>query len=249
MLTKINGLIIRDIAYGESDKLFIVLTAERGKLTVSGKGVRSPKSTLRPYSHIMFYGELTLYEQSGRLWLREAAAVRDFYDVSLGLEGLSLVAYIFDVINDICVEGEDESALLRLTLNTLYMIAGKQRSLRFIKAVFEMRCAVEAGYCPMLNKGCAVCGRTDARTLDCAGGCLICDSCAEKPEYKGIAVGMHPDVIRAIRYVTVSAPSRVFAFRLTEDVEENFYDACESYLTAQIDRLFPTLGYFNALYE
>jgi DNA repair protein RecO (recombination protein O) len=80
MLTKINGLIIRDTAYGESDKLLTVLTAERGKLTVSGKGVRSPKSTLRPYTHIMFYGELTLYERNGRLWLREAAPVRDFYD-------------------------------------------------------------------------------------------------------------------------------------------------------------------------
>jgi DNA repair protein RecO (recombination protein O) len=248
MLTKINGLIIRDIAYGESDKLFTVLTAESGKITVSGKGVRSPKSVLRPYSHIMFYGELTLYERNGRLWLREASAVRDFYDVSLGLEGLSLVAYIFDVINDICVEGEDESASLSLTLNTLHMIAAKQRSLRFIKAVFEMRCAVGAGYTPMLDGGCGVCGRTDARSLDCAGGCLICDSCAAKPEHKSIAVGLHPDVIRAIRYITAAAPSRVFAFRLTEEAEENFFDVCENYLTAQIDRTFSTLEYFNALY-
>ncbi len=249
MLTKINGLIIRETAYGESDKMLTVLTAERGKISVAGKGVRSQKSVLRVYSHIMFYGELTLYERSDRLWLREAAEIRDFYDVSLSLEGLSLVAYIFDVMNEICVEGEDESAPLRLTLNTLHMIDAKQRSLRFIKAVFELRCAAEAGFTPMLDGGCAMCGKPDADCLDFAGGVLICASCAVNPEYKSAAIELYPDVLRAVRYVTSAASSRIFAFRLAEESEEIFFEACERYLTAQIDRLFPTLGYFNALYE
>ena len=248
MLTKINGLIIRDTAYGDSDKMISVLTAERGRITVACKGVRSPKSTLRPFTHIMFYGELTLYEKNGRLWLREASAVRDFYDVSLGLESLSLVAYIFDVMNYICVEGEDEGALLRLSLNTLHVICEKQRPLRFVKPVFEMRCAAEAGYTPMLGGRCGVCGAADGLSLDCVGGCLVCGACASRPEYPSGAVeALTPDVLRALIYVTTAPAARIFAFRLSGEDTERFFAVCERYLTAQIDRRFPTLEYFNSL--
>ncbi len=249
MLTQINGLIIRENAYGESDKMLTVLTAERGKISVAGKGVRSQKSVLRVYAHIMFYGELTLYERSDRLWLKEASEIRDFYNVSLGIEGLSLVAYLFDVINEICVEGEDESSLLRLTLNTLHMIDLRKRGFRFIKAVFEMRCAAEAGFTPILAGGCAECGRPDAVYLDFSGGSLLCASCAGKPGHKDAVSELYPDVLSALAYIVSAAPARIFAFRLSGESEENFYSACERYLAVQIDRLLPTLGYFNALYE
>ncbi|MDD4773828.1 MAG: DNA repair protein RecO [Eubacteriales bacterium] len=246
MLIKINGLIIRDTAYGESDKMLTVLTAERGKISVTGKGVRSQKSVLRVSAHIMFYGELTLYERGDRLWLREAAEIRDFYDVSLGLEALSLVAYVFDVINEVCVDGEDESALLRLTLNTLHMICEKKRSLPFIKAVFELRCAAEAGFAPLLDGECALCGKKGARCLDYAGGSLICAACADR-ENRGTAA-LPADVISALRHVVSADPARIFAFRIDTKAAENFYEACERYLTAQLDRLLPTLTYLRSVF-
>ena len=249
MLTKINGLIIRDIAYGESDKMLTVLTAERGKISIAGKGVRSQKSVLRVSAHIMFYGELTLYERGDRLWLREADEIRDFYDVSMGLEALSLVAYVFDVINEVCVDGEDEGAQLRLTLNTLHMICEKKRSLPFIKAVFEMRCAAEAGFAPLLDVSCAVCSKEGARCLYFAGGCLICADCVADRQYAGTAAVILPDVIRAIHHVISAAPTRIFAFRLDTESENDFYEACELYLIAQLDRLLPTLVYLRSVLQ
>lgn len=248
MLTKINGLIIRDTAYGESDKMLTVLTAARGKIVITGKGVRSQKSVLRYAAHIMFYGELTLYERNDRLWLKEAAVIRDFYDVSIGLEALSLVAYIFDVMNYICVEGEDESVQLKLTLNTLHMITAGQRGLRFIKAVFEMRCAAEAGFAPMLEERCAMCGGRDAAFLDFTGGCLICAACTETSRQE-VSAPLFADTLRAVRHCVTAPSSRIFAFKISEESEENFYEACERYLAAQTDRLFPTLTYLKALYD
>ena len=44
MYIKTDGIVLREVAYQDSDKLLTVLTREYGKLTVRARGVRSSRS-------------------------------------------------------------------------------------------------------------------------------------------------------------------------------------------------------------
>jgi DNA repair protein RecO (recombination protein O) len=51
MYIKTDGIVLREVAYQDSDKLLTVLTREYGKLTVRARGVRSSRSQVsRPSS-------------------------------------------------------------------------------------------------------------------------------------------------------------------------------------------------------
>ena len=66
---KVNGLIIREISVGESDKLVTILTDTMGKITVSCKGVRNIKSKRIAASQLFSYGEFLLSVRASKYYL------------------------------------------------------------------------------------------------------------------------------------------------------------------------------------
>ena len=78
MLLTTTGLILREVAYGESDKLLTVLTPDQGKITVTAKGVRSFRNHYMSTAQLMCYNEFVLYQRGDRWWMKEVAVVEGF---------------------------------------------------------------------------------------------------------------------------------------------------------------------------
>ena len=55
-----KGLVISEVRTGEADKILTLLTAEHGKITVSGKGVASLKSRHMPATQLFSYSSFNL---------------------------------------------------------------------------------------------------------------------------------------------------------------------------------------------
>jgi len=72
MYIKTDGIVLREVAYQDSDKLLTVLTREYGKLTVRARGVRSSRSRSKAACQLLAYSEMTLYEK-GRWTMLDAA--------------------------------------------------------------------------------------------------------------------------------------------------------------------------------
>ena len=53
---RVRGLVVRETQSGEYDKILTVITEEMGRISISGKGVRSlkSKSVLLPYFEATF---------------------------------------------------------------------------------------------------------------------------------------------------------------------------------------------------
>lgn len=250
MEIKVNGIVLRAVNYGESDCLLHVLTAENGHMVLSAKGGRSRRSKLYPYTHILLYGEFTCHERNGRCWIREISPHQDFYDVDLGLERLALVTYLGELLCDVVPEETPDHQLLRLALNTVYLLTQTDRPPNTVKGIFEMRCAAELGFCPALEH-CAGCGRTDKLFLLPDEGILLCEKCikesAAEPDYRRL-LAVDPDIVQAMRYVTETDIARIFAFRLPDELQIQFNILAEQYLLTQIDRSFKTLDYYKTVY-
>ena len=261
----INGLILREMPAGENDKYLNVLTAERGKLFVRANGVRRYRNHYMHACQPMCYDEFILEEKNGKFWLKEAAVIESFYKVREDLEALAVAQYALEVTNEVCVEESEEAAMLKLILNTLYLLTKRQYPVAHIKAVFELRCMVEEGFMPNLER-CSVCGCNTADAefwLDLIGGVMQCRHCMEKMQQEapfqtdadGYALDRPAAVFRhlpwavllAMRYICYADPKRAFAFSLNEQDAAELYGVCENYLIQQLERTFPTLAFYHAL--
>ncbi len=263
----VRGLVIRETAYGEADKLLTMLTGELGKITVAAKGSRSMRSRYMSASQLFAYSDCTLVQRGERFWLREGTALEVFYPLRMELSRSALAQYYLDVCGEICAEGEREGAedFLRLMLNSLYALAQQpEKPQRLCKAAFEFRAAALGGFMPDLS-GCALCGRSadPGMRLDVPEGRLLCAACAgrlEKEEaerFRGRELPpprqlashwrypVSPGVLRALRYLLETAVERLFCFSLPEAGLREFSAVCEAYLLNHLDRSFRTLEFWR----
>ncbi len=162
--------------------------------------------------------------------------------------------------NEVCVENSNETAMLSLVLNTLYMISKGTKERALIKGAFELRCALISGFAPELSE-CDDCGREFAQGdriyLDVMNGVLKCSECIDKstdmPEAydTGTATLLIPldlDVLCAMRYTVSCDPKRIFSFSLKDERALLMYSsACEKYLINHIDKNFETLTLYKQL--
>lgn len=253
-----SGLVLRECDYGENDKLLTVLTAEHGKITVLAKGVKSVRNTNAPAVQLLSYSEFAVKKNKDRYVLSEAAITEQFFSLRSSLEKSSAAQYFAQVADEVSVENNDESGMLSLTLNCLYMLTKPEVDCDLVKAVFELRCMAVSGYMPDLS-GCSVCGNASHPNiyLDVMEGSLICGDCFGTGDERGnvsdelgtarIMLPVSPPVLDAMRYIVSSHPKKLFSFSLDGEYTEELSRVCEKYLVNHLERSFSTLEFYNAI--
>ncbi len=245
MYIQTTGLILRETEYKETSRILTVLTEKEGKLTVSARGAKRRGSMVAASTQFLSYSELILFFNKDRYTLTEARSVELFPGLRESLEGLSLGAYVAELLDSVSDEDAPNPELLPLGLNALYAISAGKRQLDVVKGAFEMRLMCLSGFGPRLDC-CAVCGRTDPERpiLSLSGGLLCCTSCAE--EVHG-SERLTPSVLEALRYVTSAPAKRLYSFALADRERALFSRVCESYLLTQLGHGFRTLDYYKSI--
>lgn len=175
---KVNGLILRETPYGDYDKILNLLTAEYGRITVSGKGIKSLKNKNMPATQLFCYSSFLLKKRGDYYYISESELIENFFGLRGDLHTLSLASYICDIVYDVTAEDNDETEMLRLTLNALYAISKRKTNLSVIKAAYEFKTAGIAGYMPDLS-ACGLCESVSGNPMyiDVMNGRLLCDKC------------------------------------------------------------------------
>ena len=250
---KVNGLIIREVSVGDSDKLITVLTDTVGKITVSCKGVRNIKSRRIAASQLFSYGELLLNVRAGRYYLSDATVENSFFELNTSLEKLSLAQYFCQTVSCVTVENEEQRDILSLILNSLYVLCHTKKDPDFVKAVFEMRLCALVGFCPDLS-ACQGCGFEfdsfeKSLYLDIGGGCLLCSDCLLNEGQKDSLVPLERHILYALRYIVSAPPKKIFSFAFSDDQgsAKELSDITEKYLRYHLDRGFETLDFYHSI--
>lgn len=259
MQYSIDGLVVREVESGENDKRITLLTAERGKITVSAKGAKSFKSKYMNAVALFTYGNYEITERSGYSWLGGASITEPFYPIRDNIDRLALASYIVDVAGELSGAEEPAEELLRLTLNTLYAIANDLKPYPQIKAVYELRAMAMSGYMPMLD-GCGLCGKdkSEIMYLDIMNGMLKCDECIHKlNSNREITVGedgasvilvpLNYSALSAARYITEAPQEKVLSFALDDETLKMLSKMSETYLLHHLEKNFSSLDFYNSI--
>ena len=245
MKTTVNGLVLREIKTGEADRILHILTQEHGVISASAKGSMRPKSKLFSATGLFCYSSFTLFEGRTMFSVNEASPLEVFFGLRNSIEGVALATYIAELLRILSPTGEEAGRLLRLALNSFYLLSEGKKDPGLVKAVFEMRSFSESGFMPDLL-ACYGCGKYEDERLhfDVFQGNFYCTDCARE---KGLFLNIDLAALAAIRHIVLSADEKVFNFTLAGNCLVLLQQVAEDYVQAHVDYSPKSLAFLKTI--
>lgn len=141
-----RGIIVKRTAYGETDYILTLLSANHGKFTALAKGVR--KITSRRGGHLDLFSHilLSLHVGSGFDLVTEVETLNNFATLRGDLEKISSSFFVCEVVNLLLPDGEKNYSVYRLVLETLNKIDSNQTPSQEVKGRFAKEILMDLGY-------------------------------------------------------------------------------------------------------
>lgn len=212
-----KGIIIKETPYKDNDKILTILTDKLGKISCIGKGSKKSNSPILACSQYLVYSEILLYRSNNFYYINSADVISTFYDFRIDFDKLEIAFELTRLINIAVGENEDTSDILRLFLNTIYMIQENKKDVSLLKSIFKIKLFAILGFAPNTNN-CIKCGqviKTDFSYFDYVSNSFICDKCYNI-ENKNRYIKLKYSTILAIRYICASNIEKIFSFNVTD---------------------------------
>ncbi len=241
------GLVLREVKVGEADRILHLLCPGLGLVSATAKGSLRLKSKLFSGCGLFCYSEFTLYEGRSMYRVDEAQVKNTFFGLRQSVEGMALAMYLAEMTASLAPTGKEADDLLRLLLNSLYLISENKKPLDQIKAVFELRAISEAGYLPALLC-CRDCSRYEggAFYLDPEEGYLLCEDCAAKASRRP---NLDAAALTATRHIALVEDKRIFSFTLAPASMKRLAQVTELYAARHMDKPLKSLEFLKGVWQ
>ena len=232
-IVKTSGIVIQENSLGDSDKMLTILTPNLGKISCVAKGAKRPKSLLMASSQILCFGEYVLRKNNDVYNIQSAEALEVFYNIREDLDKLMYASSVVKIIVDVTTENQNNYHILKLFLNTLYMISESDKDLDFILSVFKMRLLKILGFSPNVDE-CVGCKEKDNLTeFSLKDDGFKCSSCSKQD--KG-AIKMSEGCKYAIIYSLKADSKKIFNFTINEQSLKEFELITRLYFNEKLEK-------------
>lgn len=238
---KLKGIVLKEYQSGESSKRIVVLTGERGTISLSVKGGKNTKSKYLAATQMFCYSEFIVYEGKGFNSVTSAEMIESFYNLRNDIGKLSYSAYIMELLEKTVFEGMHSEDLLKLTLKTLWVIAKTGIDILLAVSIFEIKYLQMNGFLGEADK-CSSCGNDveDEIFFSTRDGGIVCGNCKNS---SGRVFKLMEGTYSAINYVLKSNDSRLFSFKVSNEVVGQLRLILEDYMAEHIGQNFYTLEF------
>lgn len=193
MLVKTEGVVIKSIDYGETNKIITLFTKTHGKVSVLAKGAKKPKSRFHAVTQMFSYGQYVFFLGKEMGNLNHGEMEFSFKEIKQDIEKTAYAAYMAELLDKMTEPKETNSFLFEQLIAGLEQInEGKDEEM--VAMLFEMKLLQVAGYQPHLQS-CTICGNIE--NLDyfhIRHGGLVCDR-----HQKEQAIYLQPGTIKVLK--------------------------------------------------
>ena len=213
-LIKTKGIVLSEANYSETDKILTILTYDLGKVSCIAKGARRNQSRFLASSQLFAFSDLILFKGNGDLYhINSAELIDSFYSLRYNLDKLDIAMECVKFVKDNTYENQNTFNILKLIINTLYIISASEKNLIQIKNVFYIKFLCMLGYAPQV-KYCGVCGSHEGlNAFSVKNKAVLCNECRRKEDLN-ISAGAR----LSLEYIIHSKLKDIFSFEVNEDV-------------------------------
>ncbi len=251
MQIKTTALVLKPRNVGENDKILVLLTEEYGVIEATARGAQRSKNAYSTFCQPFCYAKIELFKGKNS-WLVNTVQVLDsHFPLSADPFAAALSAYFCEVVRVLSPGEEAAKQYMQLLLNLFWLFEQGKRDARQLKAIFELRVLVYAGFAPNLV-GCTECGKfeSDLMYFLPAKACLLCEDCIHASEQNSLWHFLVPKaVLNAMRYIVYGDAHKIFSFSLKDPSLSILGNITEAYLLYCTDTKFLSLQVYHALME
>lgn len=214
-IVKTKGLVLSEVNFSESDKMLTVLTPDLGKISCVAKGARKMRSGLLASTQIFAFSDMVLYRGNGEnYYINSAELIEPFYAIRNDYDRLECAMECIKFTRLCVQENQVAFNILKLLLNTIYLLSTGEKKNEFVKSVFQLKFVCLIGFKPDLT-ACISCGSRDLIGFSVKKSGAICKVCGGLDKSM---LSLSKGAITAIGYIAQSDLKKLFSFNVSEDI-------------------------------
>jgi len=232
-LYRVSGVIIRQRNLGEADRVIVLLTRERGKLSGVARGVRRPRSKLAGSLQLFCHGRFLLAAGRSLDIITQVQLADAFSGLGSDLSRLSHASYVCELVDVLTEEGAPDEAIYDLVIAALHALNEGGDPATVVR-VFELKLLTHLGYGPEVYT-CVSCGAEvegGEPGFSAQEGGILCHRCRQA---QGVAV-IPAGVVRAMRDMIELPMEGLAKRRLTAAVGQEMERVMRAYVDYRLAR-------------
>lgn len=227
---KTVGVVLKEHSYGEHGKRLTLLTEDLGLITVFAHGAKKANSPLLAGTQPFVFAKFELYQGKDAYSLRGVEMINSFYSLRVDLLSMAYAMYLSELALAFMQEGMSGKRLLRLIYMAWKELEEACVSKPQIRAVFELRLMMIAGYQPELSVCVRCSGSQDLRFFSVEDSGAVCIRCAHKKD-----ISFSSGIWQAFRYILDEPISKIFRFQIAPAQEAVFFRMMRNYTKQYLD--------------
>lgn len=241
----LNGMVLSAMPIGDYDKRLVVLTRERGKITVFARGARRPNSSLLAATNPFAFGEFELFEGKTAYNACKITVKNYFRELTEDIETAYYGFYFLELADYYAVENVEAKDMCNLLYVSLRALTKPSIMNRLIRRIYELRMLVLAGEYPNVFH-CVSCGKKENLSVfHVKRGGMLCSACGAI--YGGTPVDA--STLYTLQYIVTSPMEKLYSFSVTDDVLNCLEQIMNEYMDRYIDRDFHSLELLDMLVQ
>lgn len=178
----VEGVVIKNLNYKDSDKIYTIFTKNKGKISASAKGVRKISSRRAGNLDTLNYVVIGIFEGSfGYKTITEVKTLNSFRKLKSSIPKVSKAYFLLELVHKFLEEDHEEEKIFNLLISSLEKMEEDDKNIDFWVLFFEISLLILLGYGLTFEK-CKICGREysdswEAYKFNYGLGGLVCDRC------------------------------------------------------------------------
>ncbi len=234
----VQGMILRSAPQGDYDKRLVILTKEKGRITVFAKGARRAKNSLAGKTNPFSFGDFHIGAGSSAYYLKNADISNYFMEMSQDYERSCYGFYFLEFAEYYTREGNDELQMLKLLYQSMRALLKGSIPNPLVRYIFELKAMVINGEYPEVFQ-CMSCEEIlkEGYFSVNKSGC-VCNTCR-----LAISDGMYIDAstLYTLQYIITAEIEKLYTFVVKEDVFRKIQTIMTRYRQRYIDCEFKSL--------
>lgn len=214
-IVKTKGIVLAETNFSEADKMLTVLTPDLGKISCVAKGARRLQNKLMPTSQVFAFSDMILYRGKGEnYYINSAELIEPFYSLRVDYDKLEVAMACLKFIKKNVQENQSSVLMLKLLLNTIYLLSATDKNADLVKEVYELKATCLLGYTPRVTS-CVECGDKNTVGFSMKRDGMVCKNCGIIDKS---LIELKPGTIATINYIVRSDLKKLFSFNITDEI-------------------------------